>query len=39
MDPGGGAGEYPWVTELAVPAEELLPEVCRRLGIDAEVPA
>lgn len=35
IDPGGGAGEYPWVTELAAPAEELLPEVCRRLGIPA----
>lgn len=33
IDPGGGAaGEYPWVTEIAAPAEELLPEVCRRLG-------
>jgi NAD-dependent deacetylase len=39
VDPGGGAGEYPWVTDLAIPAEELLPEVCRRLGIDVEVPA
>lgn len=33
VDPDGGAVErYPWVHRLAARAEELLPEVCRRLG-------
>lgn len=34
IDPGGTATSYPWVRELSARAEELLPEVCRRLAIE-----
>jgi NAD-dependent deacetylase len=33
VDPSGTAASYPWVRELPVPAEELLPAVCRRLEL------
>lgn len=39
VDPGGGGAPYPWVEGLAEPAEELLPEVCRRLGLEVPEPA
>lgn len=39
VDPLGGADEHPWVTGLPAAAEELLPEVCRRLGVPLEAAA
>ena len=39
VDPGGGDGEHPWVTELTAPAEELLPEVCDLLGAPLAEPS
>jgi len=32
VDPGGAAATYPWVTDVEAAAEELLPDVRRRIG-------
>lgn len=36
IDPGGTTESYPWVRELPARAEELLPEICRRLDVPVE---